>query len=257
MSDQVSVFGKVAESLSRNPLGIIALFIVLIYAMAVIVLGLTKDHLELMLPMVWFLVGFPILVLIVFSWLVAYHHTKLYAPKDYQEPGSFIKIAEAINGFDEVRGAGRSPTPDDTNRVFENREVPNEVNDGPEFMESQVVPSTYIPASVSGHADFRNGEYERTRSVFLAHIALPSNKPGQLYDLAIFLVRKRSQGMDFRDVKKAEFFFGKYWGNEVFVGHRDNEGRIGVKTSAYGRPAPRSARRSCPNPTSVQQAVSM
>lgn len=39
MSDQITNFGNVAQKLARNPLGIIALFIVLVYGFAALVTG--------------------------------------------------------------------------------------------------------------------------------------------------------------------------------------------------------------------------
>jgi hypothetical protein len=38
---------------------------------------------------------------------------------------------------------------------------------------------------------------------------------------------------DLSDVKSAEFFFGKYWGNQIFKVQREGS-RIGISTSAYG-----------------------
>lgn len=86
-------FGSTAEKLSGNPLGIIALFIVLLYGIAGFVLGssvgaLTSEERKIL---IWFLVVFPFIVLIVFAWLVSQHHTKLYAPKDFSSDETFLK----------------------------------------------------------------------------------------------------------------------------------------------------------------------
>ncbi|MCD9545290.1 hypothetical protein GLP24_10550 [Photobacterium carnosum] len=72
-----------ASSLSRNPLGIIALFIVLIYGFAALVVA-TGDSGNELYPIVWFLVVFPFMVLGTFGWLVSKHHEKLYAPSDFK-----------------------------------------------------------------------------------------------------------------------------------------------------------------------------
>lgn len=92
---QVSNFGKTAQNLAKNPLGIIALFIVLLYAIAGIVLGISVSTLQSneRWPLIWFIVIFPILVLIVFTWLVAKHHKKLYAPSDFRDDESFLQAA--------------------------------------------------------------------------------------------------------------------------------------------------------------------
>jgi hypothetical protein len=90
-------FGKTALGFSRNPLGIIALFIVLLYGIASLLLGLSGQNLEpaQRWPLVWFLAVFPLVVLLVFAWLVAHHHTKLYAPKDFARDESFFRVLTA------------------------------------------------------------------------------------------------------------------------------------------------------------------
>ena len=93
MSENINDIGKFAKSakgLSKNPLGIIALFIVLVYGIALLVIAVlitasnTLTNVE-RLPLIWFIVGFPIIILIVFTLLVIYHHNKLYAPSDYKD----------------------------------------------------------------------------------------------------------------------------------------------------------------------------
>ena len=90
----LSSFASSAKTLSRNPLGIIALFIVLIYGFASLVVGFsTKLQYAERLPVIWFLVVFPVLVLSVFAWLVSRHHAKLYSPADYRQDASFIEAS--------------------------------------------------------------------------------------------------------------------------------------------------------------------
>jgi hypothetical protein len=86
-------FGKTAQSLARNPLGIIALFIVLLYGIAGLVLGTSAKNMEPSerLPLIWFLAIFPVIVLGVFSWLVSRHHQKLYAPSDFKSDDAFLQ----------------------------------------------------------------------------------------------------------------------------------------------------------------------
>lgn len=86
---------KSARELARNPLGIIALFIVLVYSIAALALGLTSSlSQEDRTPIIWFLVCFPVLVLVAFCWLVAAHHQKLYAPSDYKTDDGFLTAAQ-------------------------------------------------------------------------------------------------------------------------------------------------------------------
>lgn len=94
MNSPIDEFGKTAQKLSRNPLGIIALFIVLVYGIAGLVLGISSEHLQSneRLPLIWFLVCFPVIVLIAFYRLVALHHVKLYAPNDFPDKEGFFRV---------------------------------------------------------------------------------------------------------------------------------------------------------------------
>lgn len=69
------------NKLSRNPLGIIVLFIILVYGLAALVL-IFSDYesfkTEQMQLLIYFLVFFPAVVLGVFAWLITSHHWKLY-----------------------------------------------------------------------------------------------------------------------------------------------------------------------------------
>lgn len=93
MSNQIKSFTNSAKELSRNPLGIIALFIVLVYGLACLVFGVSSKDLSSCerFPLVLFISIFPILVLISFAWLVSKHHDKLYGPRDYRSDESFIQ----------------------------------------------------------------------------------------------------------------------------------------------------------------------
>lgn len=93
MNNLLKDFGDSAKELSRNPLGIIALFIVLVYGFACLLFGFSAKDLteEERLPLIWFTITFPILVLCLFTWLVTKHHDKLYSPKDYRKDESFLE----------------------------------------------------------------------------------------------------------------------------------------------------------------------
>lgn len=82
-----------AKGLTKNPLGIIALFISLIYGFSCLVLGLSSDSLASneRILLIYFLIGFPVLILITFIFLVVKHHKKLYAPSDYKDEKNFFK----------------------------------------------------------------------------------------------------------------------------------------------------------------------
>ena len=86
-------FGEVAGKLSRNPLGIIALFIVLVYGIAALVLSTSINNLEPSerMPLIWFLAIFPVVVLFAFLWLVTRFPRTLYSPKDFQTEEGFLE----------------------------------------------------------------------------------------------------------------------------------------------------------------------
>jgi CheY-like chemotaxis protein len=89
----VKGFGETAKGLARNPLGIIALFIVLVYGFASLVtVGASSFTPSERSPLIYFLVGFPVLVLAVFTWLVSKHSGKLFAPSDYKNEENYVKM---------------------------------------------------------------------------------------------------------------------------------------------------------------------
>ncbi len=92
MNDNLKTFGDTATKLARNPLGIIALFQVLIYGIAGFVTArIDSTNTAVLIPLVWFLVIFPLVVIAVFTYLVIWHHNKLYAPGDYANEENFMK----------------------------------------------------------------------------------------------------------------------------------------------------------------------
>jgi hypothetical protein len=107
----------------RNPLSIVAIFISLIYAIASLLFGLSVKNLtpENQTVLVWFVVIFPLIVLAVFTWLVAKHHHKLYGPGDYRNDDAFIstlstatpaEIAKKHEGeAKQIEGDAKQPLP--------------------------------------------------------------------------------------------------------------------------------------------------
>ena len=95
-NDPTSSFGQTAKGLARNPLGIIALFIVLVYGLAALVTAFASTLTAIeRLPLIWFLVLFPVLLLAAFSWLVSRHSGKLLAPSDFKNEDNYVRIAAA------------------------------------------------------------------------------------------------------------------------------------------------------------------
>src|SRR5579864_6601896 len=92
--DQASLsqFGSTARGLSRNPLGIIALFIVLVYGLACLVIiggSLTSSE---RLPVIYFLIVFPFVVLGVFTYLVSFRPGQLFGPGDFRRDDTYLEL---------------------------------------------------------------------------------------------------------------------------------------------------------------------
>lgn len=83
-------FGPIAVTLSRSPLGIIALFVVLVEAIAAGIAIFASFESSAQFLLVVFIVAFPLVVLVSFVYLVSKHHTKLYAPSDFTNEQNFM-----------------------------------------------------------------------------------------------------------------------------------------------------------------------
>lgn len=97
MTDKPPTFGTTAQALSRNPLGILALFIVLVYGFASLVAAFAASFtMDERRPLIYFLVSFPVLVLGVFAWLVSRHSGKLFGPSDFKDEENYVKMQLAV-----------------------------------------------------------------------------------------------------------------------------------------------------------------
>lgn len=88
---ELEKFASSTQGFTRSPLGIIALFIVLVYGFASLVVGLGSGITEHVVPLIYFMVLFPVIVFFGFLWLVAKHHNKLYGPSDFKNEDNFFK----------------------------------------------------------------------------------------------------------------------------------------------------------------------
>src|ERR1700730_7907143 len=86
-------FGLAAKGLGKNPIGVVALFLVLLYGLASLLFGTTGRLLteQQRWPFIWFLVVFPLVILCAFLFLVVRHHEKLYAPSEYRDERNFFR----------------------------------------------------------------------------------------------------------------------------------------------------------------------
>lgn len=82
-------FYRTTRALGRSPLGIIALFIALVYSVAGIVAATEPIMPE---ALVWFIALFPVLVLGIFTVLLVWHHWKLYAPGDFADQHDWMRL---------------------------------------------------------------------------------------------------------------------------------------------------------------------
>lgn len=97
MTEQFKSFATAASGLSRSPLGIIALFIVLIYGFASLVTMFASSlQAGERTPLIYFLVLFPVAVLLVFAWLVSRHANKLYSPGEFKNEDNFVTVVAAL-----------------------------------------------------------------------------------------------------------------------------------------------------------------
>lgn len=112
MSDQTGNFGNTAKSLARNPLGIIALFIVLVYGFASLVTAFAGSFTATeRLPLIYFLVVFPVLVLGVFAWLVSCHYNRLFGPSDFKNEDNYVKMQmEVVASLTAATAKSSTPT---------------------------------------------------------------------------------------------------------------------------------------------------
>lgn len=112
MGDQLRNIGETAKGLARNPLGIVALFIVLVYGFASLVTASAKSFTAAeRLPLIYFLILFPVLVLLVFAWLVSKHSGKLFAPSDFRDEENYVKMQmSAVASLGAATAKGQSNT---------------------------------------------------------------------------------------------------------------------------------------------------
>lgn len=124
---------RTAIRLATNPLGIIALFLVVAYGIAAFVLRAGGAPLpeESQRLLVWFIVLFPVFMLADFSLLVIFWHTHLYAPMDFPDASGFSELA--------LRLAGAPPLPSAVQRQRLASEVEEEA--------AATAASSNVPAS--------------------------------------------------------------------------------------------------------------
>ena len=92
MATDLKSFADSAKGFTKSPLGIIALFIVLVYGFATLAVSFGNHLKDYVILLVCFLVFFPIIVFFGFLWLVSQHHDKIYGPSDFRNEDNFLKM---------------------------------------------------------------------------------------------------------------------------------------------------------------------
>lgn len=146
------------KDLVRNPLGIVALFISLIYAFANLLLGVTVSSLteQERYPLIIFIVLFPVVVLGVFYRLVSKHHGKLYAPGDYKDDQSFLRTLSPEERQEKLERevAESLPEPDGTEVIAR----PSEVLSVKPSAERKITADAISPSFAQLYDEIRNTE---------------------------------------------------------------------------------------------------
>ncbi|GGZ69989.1 hypothetical protein GCM10010344_41210 [Streptomyces bluensis] len=102
---------------------------------------------------------------------------------------------------------------------------------GAEPLAGDDLPEPVSPSAREVWERYRDQLKERSHRIHLVHVISPSTRPGQRFDLFIYL--KAAMKGDLADVKQAQFFLGRHWGNKVFASS-NQDGLIGFSTSAWG-----------------------
>jgi CheY-like chemotaxis protein len=92
MITDLKSFSESSQGFTKSPLGIIALFIVLVYGFATLAVSFGANLKEYVGMLVYFLVFFPVIVFFGFLWLVSKHPDKIYGPSDFRNEDNFLKM---------------------------------------------------------------------------------------------------------------------------------------------------------------------
>ena len=88
-------FVSSAKGFVKNPLGVIALFVTLVYVMACLVINQGLPTITNCVERMWliqFVVWYPVLLLIIFCLLVIFYPLNLYSPKDFKDESLFLSF---------------------------------------------------------------------------------------------------------------------------------------------------------------------
>ena len=174
-------FAESAKALAKNPLGIIALFLVLVYGIAALTFGLSAASLSTQERWIilLFVVLFPCFVLFAFYRLVTKHHNKLYAPADWRDESHFLKAMDIkIHSSDQSGEEGDVAFETTSGKTFGNEIV---IIDGKRF-EKCHFQGTTIQFNGTKPAQFIETSFLGIKWLFGGSAALTFNFVSTLYN---------------------------------------------------------------------------
>lgn len=92
----------------RNPLSVIAMFVLLVETIATVTLIQLEDNSPIAIPLVWFVVLFPTLIALLFFGTIWGKHAGLYSPMEYRSDDSFLVAMGRIDRMEEELEVNRA-----------------------------------------------------------------------------------------------------------------------------------------------------
>ncbi len=220
----------------RNPLSVIALFVLLTEAIATTALVQVHESPIVATPLTWFVVIYPFLIAAAFFLTIWIRHENLYAPMDFRSDESFHKVNKRLD-LVEIRqqatqldhsSAVQSEWKDVIDRLLKVNDVRSAVRVGRTFLENrqyfaaeevfryvlECIPKDheryYHPLSNLGYAQIGYGNYDEGIESLNASIALRKSPPRKwhLYALA-YAHFQRANGEDDQDLEKFRVYISQ------------------------------------------------
>lgn len=85
-----------ASAVVRNPLSVIAMFVLLVEAITTVTLVQVQSINQFSFPLVWFIILFPTLIALLFFGTLWWRHQFLYSPMEYRSDESFLSAMQRL-----------------------------------------------------------------------------------------------------------------------------------------------------------------
>lgn len=146
-----------------NPLTIIAIFAgIADIAATTAIFGLPV---EIQKTFIWFAMGFPVLLVVLFFGVLIFNHKVLYAPSDYRSDNSFIDLAVGKRALQEIDAVGGA-IHDLKVRISSIEGVPSQSDDDGSKLDSKVSMDENSTNSLSDQLSRLEHTFEQARSSF-------------------------------------------------------------------------------------------